>query len=330
MRNSPVFEAPPGKNGRGGRILKKVVWPRAPPRTPGTRKGLTGMFKLYTDTPANLPLELISKYDIGVIPLHYAIGGREYPAPGDGAAAFDGKSFYDSMRKGLIPHTSMISIGAFSDAFEQSLAAGIDVLYLGISSGVSGTCHSASLAADEMRERYPERKIAVIDTLAASLAEGLLVRYAAELKSAGASFEETVARTEQKVPEIRQYFTVENLVYLKNGGRISGTAAALGNILQIKPILMGDEEGKIVLQGKTIGRKKAIEALVKKYQELASDLSEPIGISHGDCLEDAEDLARRIRACGHRGDVMIDFFEPVTGSHAGPGALAVFFYGVRR
>ena len=288
------------------------------------------MFKIYTDTPANLPVKLVSDYDIGVIPLHYAIGGKEYPAPGDEGAAFDGKSFYDDMRKGLIPHTSMISVGAFSDAFEESIAAGTDVLYVGISSGVSGTYHSASLAADELRERYPERKIAMVDTLAASLGEGLLVRYAAELKSAGASLEETAARTLEKVPSIRQYFTVENLVYLKNGGRISGAAAALGNILQIKPILMGDEEGKIVLQGKAIGRKKALEALVKKYQELASDLDEPIGISHGDCLEDAEDLARRIRACGHRGDVMISCFEPVTGSHAGPGAFAVFFYGIPR
>lgn len=287
------------------------------------------MFKLYTDTPANLPTELIAEYDIGVIPLHYTIGGREYPAPGDGAAEFDGKSFYDSMRKGMIPRTSMISVGAFGEAFEQSLAAGTDVLYLGISSGVSGTCHSAALAADELRGRYPERKIAVIDTLAASLAEGLLVRYAAELKSAGASFEEVVARTQEKVPEIRQYFTVENLVYLKNGGRISGAAATLGNILQIKPVLMGDEEGKIVLHSKAIGRKKALEALVKKYQELASDLSEPIGIAHGDCLEDAELVAERIREFGHRGDVMINNFEPVTGSHAGPGAVAVFFFGKR-
>ena len=288
------------------------------------------MFKIYTDTAANLPDELIAKYELGVVPLHYTVDGREYSAAGDNGAPFDGKAFYDAMRKGAVVQTSMVNVGAFCDAFEESLSAGIDVIFIGISSGVSGTYHSAAIAADEMRERYPERKIAAVDTRAASLGEGLPVLYAAELKDAGASFEEVVSRTTEKSDSVCQYFTVEDLVYLKRGGRISGAAAMLGNILQIKPILMGDEEGKIVLHGKTIGRRKALTELVKTYQELVSDFGEPVGISQADCPEDAERLTQQLREHGCSGDILTVCFEPVTGSHVGPGTLAVFFYGIHR
>lgn len=288
------------------------------------------MFKIYTDSSANLPAEMVSKYDLGVVPLHYTVDGREYSASGENGTVFDGKAFYDSMRKGAIVQTSMVNVSAFCDAFEESLSAGIDVLCVGLSGGVSGTCHSAAVAADEMRERYPERKIAVVDTRAASLAEGLLVWYAAQLKETGASLEDAAARTAEKSDFICQYFTVEDLVYLKRGGRISGAAAMLGNILQIKPILMGNEEGKIVLRGKALGKKKALEALVKTYQNLVSDKNAPVGISHADCLGDAEHLAGQLRELGCRGEIVISCFEPVTGSHVGPGAIAVFFYGIHR
>lgn len=288
------------------------------------------MFNIYTDTSANLPDEMISKYGLRVLPLHYTVDGREYPASGDNGASFDGKYFYDSMRKGAAVQTSMVNVGAFCDAFEESLSAGTDVIYIGISSGVSGTYHSSVVAADELRERYPERKIVTIDTRAASLAEGLLVWHAAELKNAGASFEDVVTQTTEKSAFICQYFTVEDLVYLKRGGRISGAVAMLGNILQIKLILMGNKEGKIVLHGKTIGRKKSLEALVKAYRELVSDKNAPVGISHADCAEDAQRVAEQIRKLGCRGDILINCFEPVSGSHAGPGAVAIFFYGIRR
>lgn len=287
------------------------------------------MYRIFTDTSANLPAELYRQYDLTVVPFHYTMNGREYPNAEDGAE-FDGKSFYDAMRKGAEVQTSMINVCAFSDAFEENLSAGIDVVYIGMSSGISGANRSSVVAAEDMRERYPDRKIAVIDTRAASLGEGLPVLFAAKLKNAGASFEEVVSRTEENSASICQYFTVEDLVYLKKGGRISGAAAVVGNILHIKPILRGDEAGRIVLHRRERGRKKALEVLAHKYRELVSDVNAPAGIAHADCAEDAENLARGLREAGHKGEILITCYEPVTGAHVGPGTVALFFYGVHR
>ncbi len=288
------------------------------------------MYKIYTDTPANLSPDYVEKHDLTVIPLHYTIGDVEYPRPEDHAAAFAGKPFYEAMRRGEDVHTSMINTHAFSEAFARNLEAGYDIIFISISSGVSGTYHAATLAKEELKSRYPERKIAVIDTKAASLAEGLLVQYAVSLKEKGLSFEKVVSLTEKKAESICQYFTVEDLIYLKRGGRLSGAAALVGNILHIKPILMGDDHGKIVLNHKVRGRKKALNALAGKYYELVSDLHAPVGIVHGDSLDDAKLLAQKIRDMGQQGEIQIDYFEPVTGSHAGPGAIALFFYGIHR
>ncbi len=288
------------------------------------------MYAIYTDTSANLPDMIVQKYGLQVIPLHYTVNGITYPTSDDGESSFDGKLYYDLMRKGASVKTSMINTSAFSTAFTRSLSKGTDVVYVGMSSGISGSHHAAEVAAAELREQYPDRKIAVIDTRAASLGEGLPVLFAARLHDAGASFDEVVLKTEKNSASICQYFTVEDLMYLKKGGRISGAAAIVGNILQVKPILKGDEEGKIVLCQKERGRKRAMEALVSKYRELASDLSAPIGIAHADCGEDAGYLAKRIRESGHSGEILMECYEAVTGSHVGPGTIALFFYGVHR
>ncbi len=288
------------------------------------------MYAIYTDTSANLPDMIVQKYGLQVIPLHYTVNGITYPTSDDGANAFDGKLYYDFMRKGASVKTSMINTSAFSTAFARSLSNGTDVVYVGMSSGISGSHHAAEVAAAELREQYPDRKIAIIDTRAASLGEGLPVLFAARLKDAGESIDEVVLKTEKNSASICQYFTVEDLMYLKKGGRISGAAAIVGNILQVKPILKGDEEGKIVLCQKERGRKRAMEALVSKYRELASDLGAPIGIAHADCGEDAGYLAKRIHESGHSGEILMECYEPVTGSHVGPGTIALFFYGVHR
>lgn len=288
------------------------------------------MYKIYTDTPANLSADYVEKHDIKVIPLHYMIGDKEYPRPEDKAASFNGKPFYAAMRRGEDVSTSMINTQTFIEAFTKGFEAGYDIIFISISSGVSGTYHAANVAKEDIKSRYPERKIAVIDTKAASLGEGLLVQYAVSLKAEGLPFEKVVSLTEKKAENICQYFTVEDLIYLKKGGRVSGAAALVGNILHIKPILMGDQEGKIVLHHKVRGRKKAIEALSKKYFELVSDLHAPVGIVHADSQEDAALLAQKIRDMGHQGEILMEYFEPVTGSHAGPGALALFFYGIHR
>lgn len=289
------------------------------------------MFKIFTDTSANLPMDLMNKYDVEEVPLHYTVNDEEFPkSDGKTQTDFDGKMFYDAMRNGAEVITHMINISAFTEAFEKYLSKGIDVIYIGMSSGLSGTYHAALKAAEELKEKYIQQKIATIDTLAASLGEGLPVLFAAKLKDAGKTFEETVLLTEQNSKSICQYFTVEDLMYLKKGGRISGAVAILGNMLQIKPILKGDEAGMIVLDHKEHGRKKALDALVKKYQELVSDLFEPIGIAHGDSETDADYVAKRIRDGGHQGEVLINCYEPVTGSHVGPGTVALFFYGIHR
>jgi DegV family protein with EDD domain len=240
------------------------------------------MYDIYTDTSANLPDMIVQKYGLQVIPLHYTVNGITYPTSDDEANAFDGKHYYSLMRKGASVKTSMINTSAFCTAFAKSLSNGTDVIYVGMSGGISGSHHAAKAAAAELREQYPGRKIAVIDTRAASLGEGLPVLFAARLKETGESFDEVVLKTEKNSASICQYFTVEDLMYLKRGGRISGTAAIVGNILQVKPILKGDEEGKIVLCHKERGRKRAMEILVSKYRELADDLGSPVGIAHAD------------------------------------------------
>lgn len=288
------------------------------------------MYKIYTDTSANLPLEIMQKYDLTEIPLHYTIDGKEFPLSDTGPFEFDGKAFYDALRNGADVKTQMINTDAFCDAFESSLSKGIDIIYIGMSSGLSGTYDASVKAAEDMRERYPERKIATIDTRAASLGEGLVVLNSARLKESGASFEEVVNFAEKNSDFVCQYFTVEDLMYLKKGGRISGAVALLGNILQIKPILMGDEKGMIVLSNNERGRKRALAALANKYAELVADKSASIGIAHGDCLADAQSLAQKLTELGQTGKIIINCYEPVTGSHVGPGTVALFFYGLHR
>ncbi len=288
------------------------------------------MYVIFTDTCANLPDELIERYGLQIIPLSYTVNGQTYPDPEGGDESFDGGAFYDAMRRGAAVTTSMVNTQAFTSAFSPYLSKGTDVIYIGISSGISGTHQAAVTAAAELAQQYPQRKIAVIDTRAASLGEGLPVVFAARLKEAGAPFEEVVSQTENNSEKICQYFTVEDLMYLKKGGRISGAAALVGNILQIKPILKGDEEGRIVLCHKERGRKRALEALVNAYRQLASNHAAPIGIAHADSGEGARLLADKVREAGHTGEILKVWYEPVTGSHVGPGTIALFFYGIHR
>lgn len=288
------------------------------------------MFKIFTDTGADLPGELVRRYGLGVLPLSYTVDGTEYPPQDSSDTVLEGKPFYDALRNGAVSRTSMVNVGAFREAFEDSLAQGIDVLYIGMSSGVSGTYQAAAMAAQELAEQYPQRKIVTLDTRAASLGEGLPVLYAAQLKNTGSPLEEVAAKTREDYVHICQYFTVEDLMYLKKGGRISGAAALVGNILQIKPILMGSEAGEIALYRKERGWKRTLEALAAVYAELAADKGRPMGIAHADNPEAAELLAGKLRERGQRGEIYTVFFDPVTGSHVGPGAVALFFYGIHR
>lgn len=281
------------------------------------------MIRIFTDTAANLPKKLTKKHGIRVIPLHYYIDGKEYTE--DTEQEFDGKSFYDAMRKNADITTSMTNVHDFCDAFAETLQAGEDIIYVGISSGISGTVNAAEQALELLRADYPGRKMAAIDTKGASLGEGLPVLYAAKFVEDGCSFEEVVAKTTENTEKMCQYFTVEDLKYLRKGGRISKMTAIVGNMLSIKPLLMGDN-GKIVLFDKIRGRKKALEALAAKYKELVGDFHFPVGIAHADSEEDAEKLTQMLKKIGFVGDLLSVCYEPVTGAHVGPGTMALFFY----
>ena len=283
------------------------------------------MIKLFTDTSANLPVSIIREYGIEVVPFSYTVNGKEVPYSAE--TDFNGKAFYEAMRAGAEVKTSMINVSGFMEVFEQWIAKGDAVIYVGMSGGISGTAHSAKLAAEELLEKYPAAKIAAIDTYAASLGEGFLVIETAKMIERGDPFLKIVKKIELLRKNMCQFFTVDDLAYLRKGGRISGAAAVVGTVLNIKPILRGDENGKIVLCGKIRGFNKSMEALANKYDELVFDKTADVGIAHADNPEGAQRLEDILRAKGFSGELLKVVYEPVTGSHVGPGTIALFFMG---
>lgn len=284
------------------------------------------MTQLFTDTSANLPVEIIDEYGIEVVPFSYTIDGVEYIPERE----FDGKAFYAAMRAGSEVKTSMVNAGTFIERFKAALDAGKDVLYIGMSGGISGTANAALMAKQELDEEYPDRKIVVIDTLAASLGEGMFVIKAAEQLKDGASLDAIEEDIRAQVPSMCQSFTVDDLKYLKKTGRVSGAAAIIGNVLGIHPILIGDYEGKIVVKAKVRGMKRTLDALAERYAELALSKTETIGIAHADNEEGKAYLVQRLRDKGLTGKCLSVCYEPVTGSHVGPGTVALFFFGTDR
>lgn len=284
------------------------------------------MTQLFTDTSANLPVEIIDEYGIEVVPFSYTIDGVEYIPERE----FDGKAFYAAMRAGSEVKTSMVNAGTFIERFKAALDAGKDVLYIGMSGGISGTANAALMAKQELDEEYPDRKIVVIDTLAASLGEGLFVIKAAEQLKDGAALDAIEEAIRAQVPSMCQSFTVDDLKYLKKTGRVSGAAAIIGNVLSIHPILIGDYEGKIVVKSKVRGMKRTLDALAERYAELALSKTETIGIAHADNEEGKAYLVQRLRDKGLTGKCLSVCYEPVTGSHVGPGTVALFFFGTDR
>ena len=286
------------------------------------------MTKLFTDTSANLPVALLREYDIDVIPFSYTVNGvqAEYPEEAD----FDGKAFYDAMRGGAEVNTSMVNPALAAEHFEKALSQGMDVLYIGMSGGVSGTAQAAALAASELREKYPAAQIGTIDTYAASLGEGLQVLEAAELLRAGKPFQEVYDAILARRPHMCQFFTVDNLAYLKRTGRIFGVVALAGTVLGIKPILRGDETGHIVQCGTARGNKRAYAELAEYYGTRVLDKTARIGIAHADNTEGVEYLMGLLREKGFAGECVTVYYEPVTGAHVGPGTVALFFYGTEK
>lgn len=288
------------------------------------------MFAIFTDTSANLSDELCRTNGLRVIPFHYVVDGVVYPREKAAQPYLSGHEFYEAMRRGANVTTSMINTAAFYDAFEERLSAGEDVLYIGMSSGISGSYNAALMAADMLREKYPQGKLFTVDTRAASLGEGLVVLHAVRLRDQGTDVETAAAQVQALTDTVVQYFTVDDLNYLRKGGRISGVKATVGRLLNIKPVLKGNEEGKIVQYRVVRGHRAALEVLVQKYEELAADKAAPVAIADADCPEDTEYLISRLRGLGFTGGLITACYEPVTGSHVGPGTVALFFFGVHR
>ena len=284
------------------------------------------MYEIFTDTAANIDAELLAGLDVRLIPFSFYCNGEERRVTS--LQSFDGHAYYDMMRAGAEVTTSLVEPQRYIDGFTPVLEAGRDILFVGMSGGISGSYTSAEAAAATLREEFPERKIRTVDTLSASLGEGLQVMKAVEYRAEGADLDTAADRLLESRHNMCQVFTVDNLKYLKRGGRISNLKAAVGTVLQIKPLLKGDPEGKIVCFGQVRGRRRSIEMIAEQYDRYAEDTDrETVGIAHADCPEDAEALIRLLNRNKPPKNIINVCYEPMTGAHVGPGALALFFYG---
>ncbi len=284
-------------------------------------------FVIVTDSSADLLPKTVEELGLKVIQLEVTVEGEE-PCTND---KVEPKAFFAKLRDKKGAKTSACGIDRFLTAFEPLLAAGEDVLYLGFSSGLSSTYSSGAVAARELAEKYPERKIYTVDTLCASRGEGLLVWYACQKKLAGASIEEVRDYVEENKLKLCHWFTVDDLFYLKRGGRVSAATAVIGSMLSIKPVLHVDNAGKLINMAKVRGRRASIDALFDKMKAtMLQGENKNVFICHGDCLEDAEYLAGRIKTELGIDAVEIGYVGPVIGAHSGPGTLALFFLGNER
>ena len=283
-------------------------------------------YAIVTDTSANLPSALAREKDLCVVPFSYYIDDEEFVCLD--TDAFDGADYYGKLRDRAKIHTSQITPQRYIEYMEPLLAQGRDVLYIGMSSGISGAYQSAVIAADQLRDLFPDRQIRTVDTLGASLGEGLIVLKAAEWRDAGKTLDEAQAAAHRMCRRMYQIFMVDDLFQLKRLGRLSNAASIVGTMLQIKPLLKGNELGQIVCIGKERGRRRAIRALADHYKALVKDPGQQlVGIAHADCADDAEFLNGLLREAARPQGVLNVLYEPVTGCHVGAGTLALFFLG---
>ena len=283
---------------------------------------------IFTDSCCDVSPELLAKWGVPYANMTFSFDGEDKEYIGTDISNHD---FYDRMRQGAHARTAAINADTFARAFTPILEEGKDILYVAFSSGLSTTVNSAHMAADDLKESYPDRKIVIVDTLAASAGGGLMVYMAIAKKNQGATIEENAAYMESLVPQHCIWFTVDDLEYLKRGGRVSPLVAFAGGVLGIKPILQMDGEGHLVKVSTARGRKKAIEALAEKYAELSyEEKNTPIFISHAEAENDAKQLADILKQRHGAEVTLITEIGPVIGSHAGPGTIALFFIGKHR
>lgn len=287
-------------------------------------------YVLITDSSADLSQEMVQELGVTVLPLSFTIQGKTYRNYPDNRE-MDLPLFYDMLRAGELATTSAVNVAEYTQAVEPILQEGKDVLILAFSSGMSSTYQASVLAAGELREKYPDRKIYTVDTLCASLGQGLLVYLAAQEQRKGKSIEEVRDWAEETKLHLCHQFTVDDLHFLKRGGRISATTAVVGSMLQIKPVLHVDNEGHLINIGKARGRQASLKALVDKMEKTVTEEGrKTVFISHGDCRKDAVTVADMVRERFGTQDIRINFVGPVIGAHSGPGTLALFYLGTER
>ncbi|MBE7035446.1 MAG: DegV family protein [Ruminococcaceae bacterium] len=287
-------------------------------------------FTIVTDSCANLPESMVEERNLVVIPLSFYVGDKEMKSYQKGSVT-DIKQFYDMMRNKEDITTSQVNPEDFKAIFTPMLEDEQDILYLAFSSGLSGTYQSSVIAIDELKEQFPQRTIVTVDTLCASIGQGLMVLYAADMRDAGKSLEETAAWVEANRLNLVHWFTVDDLFFLNRGGRVSTTSAVFGSILQIKPVMHMDNDGKLAVVSKARGRKQALQTLVANMEKnVVNPEEQRVAIVHGDCLEEAEYVKTLIENKFSIKEIFIHYLDPVIGAHSGPGTLAVFYLGTDR
>ena len=287
-------------------------------------------YVLFTDSNTDLPADLVQQLDLSVIPMLFEMDGKSYYNYPDNHE-MDPKEFYAALRGGKVCTTSQVSPSRFDEIFSPVLESGRDILYLCFSSGLSGTYNTSRLAVEELREKFPDRKIRTVDTLAASMGQGLLVYLAAKKRQEGMSLDELGDWVEENRLKLCHWFTVDDLMFLKRGGRVSSAAAVTGTMLGIKPVLHVDDEGHLIPMEKVRGRRASLDALVKHMQATAIRPAEQtVFISHGDCQADCDYVAQQLREKLGVKEIVTSYIGPVIGAHSGPDTVALFFVGEKR
>ena len=287
-------------------------------------------YKIITDSTTDLSAALIAEMDVHVISMHFAMDGTTYTNDPEGTE-ISFHDFYEKLRSGGSSTTSQVSMEQFKQAAVPYLEKGIDVLYIAFSSGLSGTYNTCRVCAEDLKEQYPGRKIIVVDSLAASMGEGLLVWHAVQEKKAGKSIEEVAQWTKDNRLKLAHWFTVDDLNHLKRGGRCSGAAAFFGTMMNIKPVLHVDDEGHLIPMEKVRGRKQSLEALVEHMKKTVTNPAEQtVFISHGDCDEDLQYVVKLVRNTFGTKKIYTNYIGPVIGAHSGPGTVALFFLAENR
>lgn len=287
------------------------------------------MYWIVTDSGIDMPKSWIdAQENLKVVPLAYLLEGKTYIPDGSDEST---RAFYDLLREGKMPSTSQVTPVMWADALRPILQAGDDVLLIAFSSGLSGTCQAAMNAAEDLLEEFPARKICVVDSLCASAGEGLLVHYALRNREQGMSIEVNAKWVQDNVQNVVHWFTVNDLMHLYRGGRVSKTSAYIGTLVRIKPVMRVDENGKLAVKEKAAGRKRSISVLADRIRK---DIVNPDGqlimISHGDCAEEAQSLADMLKAALPTTEVRLTYVGSVIGAHTGPGVIAVFCMGSTR